>query len=164
MTTARTQGGFTLIELMVAVVIVGILTTIAVPSYRSYVLRTNRTVAKAALVDASSRLESYFIVHKTYTRDTTKIQLQQYLLRDGTTSDTSTNAIYQLSIEALDSTQCEAKSGAVGTSYMVKATAYGTQAGDEQCLNLCLTSTGIRLVKPKTGNSTAESVATCWNR
>lgn len=157
MTTARTQRGFTLIELMVTVVIVGVLTTIAVPSYRNYVLRTNRTVAKAALVDASSRLESYFIVHKTYTKTLSNIQLQQYLLRDGTTTDTSASAIYQLSIEALDSTTCAAKSGAAGTTYMVMAKPINTQANDSSCLNLCLTSTGIRL-------SSAGTSATCWSR
>ncbi|WP_341918274.1 type IV pilin protein [Hydrocarboniphaga effusa] len=157
MTTARTQGGFTLIELMVTVVVVGILTMIAVPSYRSYVTRANRTVAKTALVDASSRLESYFIVHKSYTRTLSDIQLQQYLSRDGSTADASTNAIYQLSIEAMDSSSCAAKSGAVGTSYMVMAKPVGTQTSDSTCMNLCLTSTGIRL-------SSVGTAATCWSR
>ena len=139
------QGGFTLIELMVAVVIVGILTTIAVPSYHSYVLRANRTVAKAALVDASSRLESYFIVHKSYTNDVTKIQLQRYLKRDSSTSGTQADAIYDLSISVS------------GNSYTVSATPLGVQLKDTSCLTLSLTSTGIR-------SSSAGTADSCWSR
>lgn len=145
MTTARTQGGFTLIELMVAIVVVGILTTIAVPSYQSYVLRANRTVAKAALVDASSRLESYFIVHKSYTNDVTKIQLQRYLKRDSSTSSTQTDAIYDLSISVS------------GNSYTVSAAPLGVQLKDTSCLTLSLTSTGIR-------SSSAGTADSCWSR
>ena len=43
------QQGFTLIELVIVVAIVGILTSIAMPLYRDYVIRANRTEAKTAL-------------------------------------------------------------------------------------------------------------------
>ena len=162
MTTARTQGGFTLIEIMITVVIVAILSAIAVPSYRSYVLRANRTVAKTALVDASSRLESYFIVHKKYTKLLSDIQLQQYLMRDGSTAsaDSSNVSLYQLSIKALSSTSpatCPATGDPGNTSYVVVATPVNAQLRDTSCLSLCLTSTGIRSAAAGTADS-------CWSR
>ena len=57
---AGRQRGMTLIELMIVVVIVAILSAIAIPSYRSYVLRVNRTDAKAALTTAASFMERCF--------------------------------------------------------------------------------------------------------
>ena len=53
----RRQSGMTLIELMIAVVIVGILAAIAYPSYTRYVEQARRADAKAALFDAAQRLE-----------------------------------------------------------------------------------------------------------
>lgn len=159
MTTARTQGGFTLIEIMITVAVVAILSAIAIPSYRNYVLRANRTVAKVALVDASSRLESYFIVHKKYTKALSDIQLQQYLMRDGSTAstDASNASLYQLSIKALSTSACPA-TGDPGTgSYSVVATPVNAQRRDSACLSLCLTSNGIRL-------SAAGTADTCWSR
>lgn len=54
------QRGFTLVELMIVVLIVAILTAIAVPSYRGYVLRVTRTDAKVQLMQISQRLEQCY--------------------------------------------------------------------------------------------------------
>jgi len=60
------QTGFTLVELMVTVLIVGILSAIAVPSYRSYVLRATRAEAKQALLARASDLERCYTRNNTY--------------------------------------------------------------------------------------------------
>ena len=56
----RIERGFTLIELMIVVAIIGILAAIAYPSYDEYVKRSNRTEGQALLSDASARQERYF--------------------------------------------------------------------------------------------------------
>lgn len=60
------QTGATLIELMVAVVIIGILAAIAVPSYRSYVERSVRSEAQGCLMEAVARAERFFARNDRY--------------------------------------------------------------------------------------------------
>lgn len=65
-TMARSARGMTLVELMIAVAIVGILAAIAYPSYQAQVRRGNRTEAKAELMEASQELEKCFTRYGRY--------------------------------------------------------------------------------------------------
>ncbi len=61
------SGGFTLIELMVAVVVIAILSAIAIPQYNDYITRSRITTATAALADAAVRMEQFFQDNRVYT-------------------------------------------------------------------------------------------------
>lgn len=67
------QAGFTLIELMVVVVIVGILAMVAYPSYQNSVLKTRRADGQALLMSIVNAEERYFTKNNTYTTDMTDL-------------------------------------------------------------------------------------------
>ena len=62
----KKHKGFTLIELMVTIVIVAILASIAIPSYRQYVIRGNRTAAQAVMMEIATRQQQNFVANRTY--------------------------------------------------------------------------------------------------
>ena len=64
--SALWQVGFTIIELMIVVAIIGLLAGIGIPSYRDHVVKGKRTEGKAALVAAASRLERYYTLNNCY--------------------------------------------------------------------------------------------------
>lgn len=61
--------GFTLIELMIVVVIIGILSSIALPAYQQYTMRANRTDGMSAIQMILDAQERYYADHISYTDD-----------------------------------------------------------------------------------------------
>ena len=62
----RLQGGFTLIEVMIVVVIVGLLVAVALPSYRNSVIKTNRATAQGDLMGFAQAMEKEYALFFTY--------------------------------------------------------------------------------------------------
>lgn len=60
------QHGFTLIELMIALVVVGILATVAMPSYNNYVIRSRLVEAQSSLASGRVRTEQFYQDNRTY--------------------------------------------------------------------------------------------------
>ncbi len=69
----KSMRGMTLTELMIVVVIIGILTAIAYPSYRQYAARAKRNEAKAALLQIATNQERFYLQNNTYTTDMTAL-------------------------------------------------------------------------------------------
>jgi type IV pilus assembly protein PilE len=66
----REQRGFTLVELMVVVVIIGVLASVAIPSYSNYSIRGKLTEATSKLSDARVKMEQFFQDNLTYVAGT----------------------------------------------------------------------------------------------
>lgn len=65
----RQPQGVTLLELLIVVVMIGLLGTIAVPSYRQYAMRAQRTEAKTALLRLAANQERFYLQNNTYTNN-----------------------------------------------------------------------------------------------
>jgi len=70
---APLAAGFTLIELMIIVVIIGVLATIAVPTYNDYVVNSRRSEGKSALQEAMNRQERFYTTNNAYTDNMTNL-------------------------------------------------------------------------------------------
>lgn len=59
--------GFTLMELMIVVAIIGVLAAVAFPAYQQYVIRSNRADVQAEMIQIAQRIENYKVTRGTYT-------------------------------------------------------------------------------------------------
>jgi len=130
-TTRSSEGGFTLIELMVTVAVIGILGAIAFPSYTSYLARSNRAAAVSMLMDVASRQEQYKIDARAYSNQLSQLGYP--------TVPTEVSANYQVAVAA-DNT-------AAPPTYSIRATPIGSQlVRDAQCGTLTIDQTGARSI------------------
>lgn len=150
--TKRHRNGYTLIEMLITVVILGVLTAIALPSYRSYVERTHRTVAKAALSDLVSQQESYSTDHKRYAGNFERLGIggdgeaaTAYVNLQGNLSRNASGALYRLRMHGSgEISDCSALSGGPGEfNYLLSAEPVQART-DSRCATLCLSSNGER--------------------
>ncbi|MBP7997487.1 MAG: prepilin-type N-terminal cleavage/methylation domain-containing protein [Thiopseudomonas sp.] len=130
------QQGFTLIEVMIVVAIIGILAAIAYPSYDEYVKRGNRTEGQAFLSDVAARQERYFSQNNAY------ITAAANVAKLGLSSTNSATGKYTLGLAG------------GGGGYTLTAT---QTFGDSKCGNLSLNALGVK------GRSGAgKTLEECW--
>jgi type IV pilus assembly protein PilE len=129
MINSRKNRGFSLLELIVVVVVAGVIAAIAIPSYQNQSRKGRRSAATAALLDATSRQEQFFLDNKTYTTSVVAGGLNM----NATTEDGS----YVLSVDA--------PTGAcpLDRCYSVRATPQGAQGADA-CGALTINSERIK--------------------
>jgi len=136
--------GVTLIELLTVLVIVAILSSLAVGSYRRYLLRANRTDATAALLRIQVAQEKFFLQNNTYTTNVSAAPPTGL----GVPSPTP-NGFYTIAVAGDPNS-----TNNIATSFLATATATGTQTQDTSCLTLTINDQGQR-------NSTPSATA-CW--
>jgi type IV pilus assembly protein PilE len=137
-TRSRRACGFSLLELVVALAIVAILASLALPGYRAQQLRARRTEAISALMQIAALQERHYLQHRTYTLALEAVPPAGLGLRAS-----SENGRYAIAITAADA-----------AGFSATATAVGSQAGDSRCAAFTINETGAR---------TATS-PDCWSR
>ena len=83
--------GFTLVELMIVILIIGILGAVAYPNYTNYVTQARRNEAITLLLEMMQQQERFFTEELTYTQDFTRLG---YTINPGTGTVNSENGFY----------------------------------------------------------------------
>jgi|TARA_R100000900_G_scaffold115422_3_gene90239 type IV pilus assembly protein PilE len=116
----QSQAGFTLIEIMIVVAILGILASIAYSSYQNQVMRSNRSDAQATLNDTAQRLQRCYTTFSSYDNDNCAVYQQ---LTTGDARIDSPEGMYRITIDDESA-----------TTYTLSATAIrAPQTADEDC-------------------------------
>lgn len=130
------QTGFTLIELMIVVAVLGTLAAIAYPSYTEYLVRSRRSAAESYLMDLAARQQEY------------QLNARRFATEDELGIDPPADVSDFYSVTVPVSTQ---------TTFRLQATPTGIQlARDTKCGTLTLNQAGV---KTESGTGTVE---TCW--
>ena len=140
--------GFTLIEMMIVLVILGLLILVALPAYQQQILKTKRSLGKGELLEVLARQEQFFVNNKQYalTLDLLGYAANPYAI-DADGNDVVTTAsdrLYRIELVA-----------PLANSFSVKAVPQLGQAKDARCGSLQISSVGV-----KTASSGAATG--CW--
>ena len=133
----KIQTGFTLIELLITIAVIGILASIAYPSYSDFVARSNRSEAQRELLRLANLQEQFFVDSRSYASD-----MKGLGYTDATYTTESGN--YKITVSAQST-----------TTFTLTATAQGSQAtNDAACVTLSIKDTGEKSAKS----------SSCWEK
>jgi type IV pilus assembly protein PilE len=155
----KSQSGFTLIELMIAVAVVAIIVAIAIPNYNNYLTKSRRSDAKAALMEIAQLQETYFADNNRYAEGSgdeafNKLRAKNYGFQVIDGAFHSKEGYYRLEFSQSAPNFFEARATPVGMQ----------QAAEEktkQCYAFLLDSRGQKRVEGTSNN--VQNNQHCWN-
>ena len=141
-----TSRGVTLVELLTVIVIIAILSSIAVPTYRSYVLRAQRTEATATLLRVQAAEEKFFAQNNIYADDLAAAPPAGLGIPAITTSN-----YFDLTVEVLEE----------GSGYRITARPHagGGQHDDDKCRVYTVDHNGLKAARD---NNDRDNTRECW--
>lgn len=148
----------TLIELMIVILIIGIIAGIAIPSYRAYMVRSQRVDATAALLRVATAQEKFYLQNNRYADDDELDTAPPA----GLGIEGTEHGWYTLSIADAD---------ASGWSAQAVVVSSGPQAADDSCVVFTLNSNGAKGASDAVGGGGsgsggggggADTTDTCW--
>lgn len=153
------QKGFTLIEIMITVGILGIISSIAVPSYMQHVLKSKRTEPKTELLRLAQLQESYYVQNLSYAKT-----LDGGLGFPSAVVKTE-SALYNVWTDGLPFS-CDGTNANPCTGYNVVAAVIPgkSQGSDKKCTKFRLNNTGFKGAQSETDTdfTSAKNIKECW--
>ena len=143
------QKGFTLIEIMVTVAILGILTAIALPSYTESVKKGKRSDAKVELLRLAQMQESYFVQNLSYAKDLTQLGFAANTIN-------SEEGLYTITMSGISPAGCNDPVNTLPacTEYHLTASRNmgAAQAGDTTCTDFRIDNVARKWAMGTTGS------------
>lgn len=144
------QGGFSLIEVMAVVTVIGILTALALPSFQEHVRRGHRAEARAGLLQAAQWMERVATANGVYPASIPKNGVDATPLPVSLT--TVPGKRYAVSLKT-----------ATDSAYTLVAVPSGAQA-DDKCGTFTLDQASVRGITFAATAGSVDLIADCWNR
>jgi type IV pilus assembly protein PilE len=162
----RSSAGFTLIEIMIVVAIIGILAAVAMPAYTKYIARAKRADARTQLLQAAQFMQRFYAANDQYAQDRAgnSVLGSGVGMPDGLRkSPADGTALYQLNTSTTTAGNYTATLSTSPVSYtLTMAPISGRAAANDSCGMFTINSQGVRgCIISGTACTTAERDA-CW--
>lgn len=153
--TRRYSGGFTLIELMIVVAVIGILAAVAAPSYRESVAKSRRAEVRTILLEASQWMERHYSENFRYDTNSAGTAVADIFPANLAQSPRDSGGAYTIAVSA-----------SAQRSYTLTATRVaGGPVASDKCGNFQITNTGVKSnpgFSTSSFSSASAAATACW--